>query len=77
MTFHQSSAVSLAMMTAATVIVVGYRSGRTKSPWRRMHDLRQAARVTRRHARGHTARFLAALVVVLAALFAAAYEAGY
>ena len=42
-----------------------------------MHDPRQAARVTRRHAWAHTARFLVALVVVLAALFAAAYEAGY
>ena len=77
MTFHQGSAVSLAMMTAATVIVVGYRSGRTRSAWRQMHDARQAARVTRRHAWAHTARFVIGLVVVLAGLFAAAYRAGH
>ena len=41
MSYHQSSAVSVAaVLTAATVIAVGYRLGRTHSTWRDVHDAR-------------------------------------
>jgi hypothetical protein len=76
MTYHQSSAVSVAVvLTAATVIVVGYRFGRTHSAWRALHDARQALRTTRRDALAHTVQFIASAVLIMAMLFAAAFNA--
>jgi len=76
MTYHPSSAVSVAMLlTAATVTVVGYRSGRTHSAWRDVHNARRALRTTRRDAFHQTVQFISGAVVVMAALFAAAFLA--
>ena len=76
MTYHQSSAVSVAaVLTAATVIVVGYRLGRTHSGWRDVHDARRAVRSTRRDALFHTIQFLTSAVLILGMLFAAAFNA--
>jgi acetyl esterase/lipase len=76
MTYHQSSAVSVAAaLTAATVIVVGYRLGRTHSAWRALHDARQALRTTRRDALSHTVSFVAGSVLILAMLFVAGFNA--
>src|SRR5690242_18998386 len=76
MTYHPSSAVSFAaILTAATVNVVGYRLGRTHSAWRAVHDARQALRSTRRDALASTVQFITASVIILATLFAAAFNA--
>ncbi|MEU4241385.1 hypothetical protein [Actinoplanes sp. NPDC026619] len=76
MTYHPSSAVSVAaVLTAATVIVVGYRLGRTHSAWRDVHNARRALRSTRRDALAQTVQFISASVIILATLFAAAFNA--
>lgn len=71
MPHHQSSAVSLAfLITVATVLVLGYRAGRTHAAWREHRDVRRAVKSTRRTAWRHTAVLVlgtAALIVTLAA----------
>ncbi|MFG1604148.1 hypothetical protein [Actinoplanes sp. NPDC049265] len=71
MSLHQSSALSLAsLITAATVLVVGYRAGRTHAAWREHRDVKRAVKATRRTAWRHTVVLTmgtAALVVTLAA----------
>ena len=77
MTFHPSSAVSVAsVLTAATVIVVGYRHGRIPFAWRASQRRKRAARHTKPHAWIPTAQFMTVVLVVLGVLFAAAYDAG-
>ncbi|MFF5293166.1 hypothetical protein [Paractinoplanes globisporus] len=76
MSSHQSSAVTAAaVLTAATVIVVGYRLSRGHSTWRDLHEARQALRSTRRDALVHTVQFLTSALVILGLLFAAAFNA--
>ena len=76
MTYHPSSAVSVAMvLTAATVIVVGYRSGRTHAAWRDMSKARRAMRATRQVAVHETVQFLACATIVLAMLFTLGFSA--
>ncbi len=69
MTFHQSSA---AMLIVAAVIVAGYHFGH-----RRPSDRRSAppTHVARPHSWASAAGFLTVLVLVLAALFTAAFTA--
>jgi hypothetical protein len=62
-------------VTAATVIVAGYRLGRTHSAWRDVHEARRALRTTRRDALAHTIQFITSAVLILAMLFAAAFNA--
>ena len=76
MTYHPGSAVIVAVvLTAATVLVVGYRLGRTHSAWRDVHDARRALRATRRDALASTVQFITASVIILGTLFAAAFGA--
>jgi hypothetical protein len=77
MTFHQGSAVGVvSVLTAATVIVVGYRHGHNPSAWRATRRQKRAARHTQPHAWIPTAQFMTVLLVILAVMFAAAYDAG-
>jgi hypothetical protein len=82
MTFHQSSAVSVATLLIATVVmVVGYRLGRSHAAWRDVRearrdvrDAKRAVRVGRRHAWSHTVQFAAGAALVLTTLFVAAFD---
>lgn len=76
MTYHQSSAVSVAVVcTAATVLVAGYRAARTHAVWRDLRGARRTVRTTRRDVLTQTVQFVTAAVLILATLFAAAYTA--
>lgn len=75
MTYHPSSAVSVAsVLTATTVLVLGYRIGRTHAAWRDVRAAKRAVHTSRRHAWGHTARVTAVVVSVLVTMFVAAYD---
>ncbi|WP_250038141.1 hypothetical protein [Paractinoplanes maris] len=78
MPFHPSSAVSVAfLVTAAAVIVAGYHLGRGRSSfWRGRPEIRRSPRATRPNAWIPTARIMTALLLLLIAMFAAAYSAG-
>jgi hypothetical protein len=71
MSHHQSSAVSLAsLITVGTILVIGYRAGRTHAAWREHRDVKRAVKITRRTAWRHTvvlAMGTAALLFTLAA----------
>ncbi|MFI5491264.1 hypothetical protein [Actinoplanes sp. NPDC051859] len=77
MTFHQSSAVSVAtVMTAVTVIVIGYRVGRAHAAWRDFRAAKREVPARRKIAWGHTRPLVLGAAFVLATLFVAAYDAG-
>jgi hypothetical protein len=63
------------VLTAATVIVVGYRSGRTHAAWRDMSKARRAMRATRHIALHETVPFIAGTMIVLATLFTLGFSA--
>ncbi|MCM4083237.1 hypothetical protein [Paractinoplanes hotanensis] len=72
MTFHPSSAVSVAiMLIVAAVVVAGYHLGRRPSA----RGSAPAARSARHKTWVPAAGFLTVLVLVLAALFTAAFNA--
>jgi hypothetical protein len=78
MTYHPSSPVSIAIvLTAATVLVLGYHFGRTHAAWRDVHDAKRAVVVNRRHAWRHTARLVMGTAALLVTLAAAAYDVGH
>jgi hypothetical protein len=78
MTFHQSSAVSVAsVLTTATVLALGYRAGRTHAAWRDVRSAKQAVTLNRRHAWGHTFRTVVAMLAILGTLAVLAYDAGH
>ncbi|MBB4697524.1 hypothetical protein [Paractinoplanes abujensis] len=66
----------VSVVTAAAVIVVGYRLGHRPSAWRATRRRTRAARHTRPHAWLPTAQFMTVFLMLLAAMFAAAYDAG-
>jgi hypothetical protein len=77
MTYHQSSAVSVASVLAtASVLLLGYRAGRTHAAWRDVRSARRAVLVNRRYAWSHTVRMFVVGLAVLAAIAAIAYGAG-
>ncbi len=78
MPYHQSSAVSVAtVMTAATVIVIGYRLGRAHAAWRDVRSAKRDLPAKRRIAWGHTRPLLFGAVFVALTVAAAAYDAGH
>jgi hypothetical protein len=78
MTYHQSSAVSVAsVLTTATVLALGYRAGRTHAAWRDVRSAKRAVAVNRRHAWGHTLRAVAGALAIMIALAALAHAAGH
>lgn len=78
MPYHQSSAVSVAtVMTAATVIVVGYRLGRAHAAWRDVRSAKRDLPAKRRLAWGHTRPLLFGAFFLLITAAAAAYDASH
>jgi hypothetical protein len=76
MTYHQSSAVSVAsVLTAATVLALGYRAGRTHAAWREVRAAKRAVVANRRHAWAHTVRTAAAAAALLLTIGAIAVSA--
>jgi hypothetical protein len=78
MPYHQSSAVSVAtLVTAATVIVIGYRIGRAHAAWRDVRSAKRDVPAKRRIAWRHTRPlFFGGLFLVLT-FAAAAYDASH
>ncbi len=75
MPYHQSAAVSVAsLLTAATVLVFGYRLGRTHAAWRDVRAARRAVVDSRRVAWRHTAGLTFGSVAVLVTLLAIGYD---
>ncbi|WP_133875022.1 hypothetical protein [Paractinoplanes brasiliensis] len=64
------------VLTAATVVVAGYRLGHHPFAGRARQRQKRAARHTQPNAWIPTAQFMTVLLVVLAVMFAAAYDAG-
>ncbi|GAB1642328.1 hypothetical protein [Krasilnikovia sp. MM14-A1259] len=76
MTNDPSSAVSVAsIVTAATVIAIGYRLGRTHAAWRDVRSAKRDVPAKRQVAWGHTRGLLLAAGVIVAVLLASAYDA--
>ena len=76
MPYHQSSAVSVTtVMTAATVIVIGYRIGRAHAAWRDVRATRRDLPNKRRIAWGHTRPLVFGAIFLLLTVTAAAYDA--
>ena len=74
MTQHPGSAVGLAtLITAATILILGYRAGRTHAAWRDLREAKKAVKGARRTAWRHvvvlTMGTVALLVTVLAAMY--------
>ena len=83
MTYHQSSAVSVATImiavafAAAVTLAVGYRTGRAHAAWRDVRSARRDVPIKRRIAWSHTRGLLFVALIVFGALFAAAWNAGH
>ena len=72
MTNHQSSVVSVAVvLTAATVIVLGYGMGRTHAAWLLARATRREVPRLRRIAWAHTRSVAGGILLLLAVLAAA------
>ena len=67
-----SSVASL--LTAATVLVLGYRRGRTHAAWRDVRSAKQSVAASRRSAWRHTVTFAAGAAALLITLVAAGYD---
>jgi hypothetical protein len=78
MTHHPSSAVSVAVvLTAAVVLVLGYRFGRAHASWKDVQNSRRSLTVNRRHAWRYTAQLFVGAAALLLTLVAAAYDIGH
>ncbi|WP_212987644.1 hypothetical protein [Actinoplanes auranticolor] len=66
-----------AVMTAATVIVIGYRIGRAHAAWRDVRAVKRDLPAKRKIAWGHTGPLVLGAVFVILTLAAAAYDAGH
>jgi len=75
MSHHQSSAVSVAsILTATTVLVLGYRLGRTHAAWRDVRLAKQGVAASRRAAWRHTATLVMGTAAILVTLGFAGYQ---
>lgn len=75
MPYHQSSAVSVvSVLTATTVLVIGYRIGRTHAAWKGVRDAKRAVAAGRRQAWRHTLAATMGAAALLATLVAAGYD---
>jgi uncharacterized membrane protein len=78
MPYHQSSAVSVAtVMTAATVIVIGYRIGRAHAAWRDVRAAKRDLPAKRKIAWGHTVPLVLGALLLLLTVAAAAYDVSH
>jgi len=75
MPYHQSSAVSVAsVLTATTVLVLGYRLGRTHAAWRDVRSAKRSVSASRRAAWRHTFVLVVGTAALLATLIAAGHD---
>jgi hypothetical protein len=75
MPYHQSSAVSVAsVLTAATVLILGYRLGRSHAAWRDVRSAKRSVSASRRAAWRQTLAVFLGAAAVLATLVAAGYD---
>jgi len=83
MTYHPSSAVSVASIMIAAVfatfvtLTVGYRTGRAHAAWRDVHSARRDLPAKRRVAWSQTRGLLWGGLILVAGLFVAAWNAGH
>ncbi|MEV4702546.1 hypothetical protein [Actinoplanes sp. NPDC049316] len=63
------------MITAATVLVIGYRAGRAHAAWRDLRAAKRDVPAKRKIAWGHLRPLLLGAAFLLATLIAAAYNA--
>jgi hypothetical protein len=83
MTYHPSSAVSVATtmiavaFTVAVTVAIGYRTGRAHAAWRDLRSARHDVPRKRRIAWSQTRGLLFGALVLFSALFAAAWNAGH
>jgi general stress protein CsbA len=75
MTYHPTSAVSVAIVLTVVFVVVSYRAGRTHSAWHEVHHVKRSLMLHRRHAWTETFQFVVGAALVLALLAAAGYVA--
>jgi hypothetical protein len=74
MTYNPSAAVSVAtVLTAATVLVYGYKFGRTHAAWKNVHNAKRAVVVNRTQAWARTVRLMVGTAALLVTFAAAAY----
>ena len=77
MTYHQSSVVSVAsVLTAATVIVIGYHVGRAHAAHRDLRSARPGFPVKRGIFRSEARPLAIGGLLLFLTLFAAAWQAG-
>jgi hypothetical protein len=78
MPYHQSSAASVAtVLTAATVIVIGYRIGRAHAAWRDVRSAKRDVPAKRRVAWGQTRPLIVGAVFLMLTIVATAYDASH
>jgi hypothetical protein len=78
MTHHPSSAVSVAIvLTAAVVLALGYHFGRAHASWKDVHSSRRSLTANRRSAWRRTAQLFVGTAALLLTLVAAAYDIGH
>ncbi|WP_199511057.1 hypothetical protein [Nucisporomicrobium flavum] len=63
------------MITAVTVLTIGYRAGRAHAAWRDLRAAKRDVPARRRIAWGHTRPLLMGVLILMATLIAAAYNA--
>jgi len=66
-----------AIVTAAVVLIISYRFGRTHAAWKHLQDAKRAVAVHRRHAWMHTLKLAMGTAALLVTLGIAAYDAGH
>ncbi|WP_148308174.1 hypothetical protein [Actinoplanes friuliensis] len=66
-----------AVMTAATVIVIGYRLGRAHAAWRDLRSAKRDIPAKRKLAWGHTRPLVWGALFLLGTFVAAAYDAAH
>ena len=75
MTSHQSSVSVASVLIAVSVLVFGYRFGRTHAAWRDVRSAKRSVATNRRQAWAHTVRLIAGTLAVLVTVGMAALQA--
>ncbi|WP_412752350.1 hypothetical protein [Krasilnikovia sp. M28-CT-15] len=65
------------IVTAATVVAIGYRIGRAHAAWRDVRAAKRDVPAKRRVAWGHTRGILLTAFAIVAILLASAYDAAH
>ncbi|MEV8506427.1 hypothetical protein AB0368_16570 [Actinoplanes sp. NPDC051475] len=75
MTYHVASVATV--MSATTVIVIGYRAGRAHAAWRDLRAAKRDVPAKRKIAWGRTRPLILGVLFFVATFVAAAYDAGH